>query len=796
MRSRLLLLVSCFLLIYSFLLGIPMEASAAPKLDVKTSAGFANKGKYGKGLPLSITVKNTGTAFSGDIVIDGIQDYNTGSGISIPLEIGENETKTIEVALEQYSDVRGWSGSNQQMIHFYEGGWKKGKSIDYTGKANVNPQLYEEETTIVLTLTSNADRLLGFTKLGKNNTPNISRMEVIDVAQLVNFTLPSKATSWSMGDVLVIDEYKLADLTEDQQQAIIEWVKNGGKAIIGASANVVAEVGLMKEYLPLTLGDEQTISKETLGALTKGGKFKEDITAYKADLNKNGQVILEANHTPLVAKLAVGEGEIIQTAFSLGNAPLAKEDDYTKLLEQLIPMKATNLSTQGTMNQMNGELIQHNEIFPSFQVSAIFLLVIVILYIFLLGPLLYFLLKNKDKREHAWWIIPVLSIVTSLLIFWYGAKDRLLNPQIQQTAVYKVNEDNSLSGVYASALLSNRSGDFEFTAPKNTSMTMSTYSGYMNLNDVHQKSMFEQFADHQSLTIRNSRYWGVNSMFGQTRINDIGRLDIQLNVEDGAVKGTVKNNFPFALKDVSIWSGVKWLELGDIKPNETLNVTQTINGSILLSPMQIGMTWMEKAKNKKELLKNRQQSARNLAYQLLDGNDQPAIVAWVDEVLLPIELKTQKAERTSLSLIVQNFNPKTNLSGEFVLPANAMAKDINSKMGGYIEQNAEDINSWYLDDGEYDVSWTIPDSILDKKVKWVELQLANTDKQTVTLHLFNVKKDKFEEITDARLIVDKDVSQYISKDGQVIYKLMKDAGNKGEMRTVLPELQLKGEVQK
>ncbi|MGE7622020.1 DUF7408 domain-containing protein [Viridibacillus sp. NPDC096237] len=796
MRSRLLLLVSCFLLIFNFLPGIQIEASAAPKLDVKTSVGFENKGKYNRGLPLTITVKNTGTAFSGDIVIDAMQDYNTGSGMAIPIELGENETKTIEVAFEQFSDAFVGNGSNQQMIHFYEGGWKKGKSIKYTGKAKVNPQLLEEDTPIVFTLTSNADRLLGFTKLGKNNT---TKMEVIDVAQLTNFTLPSKAASWSAGDVLVIDEYKLADLSEEQQKAIIEWVKNGGKAIIGASANVDAEVGLLKEYLPLTLGEERTVSKETLKTLTKGGNFKENATAYEAEINKKAVVILEADHSPLVAKLAVGKGEVIETAFSLGNAPLAKEDDYTKLLEKIVPIKVSNQALQSVMNQMNWEIVSQNETFPSFQVSAILLLVIVVLYIFLIGPLLYFLLKNKDKRGHAWWIIPVLSIVTSLLIFWYGAKDRLLNPQIQETAVFKVNDDSSLSGSYASALLSNRSGNFEFTAPKDTSMSMSmsnTYTGYRNLNDVHQKAMLEQFADHQSLTIRNSRYWAVNSLVGNTQINDVGRLDIQLDVEGGAVKGTVKNNFAFKLKDVSIWSGVKWLELGDIEPNETLKVTQTINGSILLSPMQMGMPGIEPAKNKKEVLKNRKQSARNLAYQLLDGNDQPAIVAWVDEVLLPIELKTQKAERTSLSLLVQNFNPKTNLSGDFVLPANAMTKEINSTMGGYVEQTFEDINSWYLDDGEYDVNWTIPHSILDKKVKWTELQLANTDMQTLTINLYNVKKDKFEEISDARFIVDKDVSHYISKDGHVIYKLIKNVGKYNDNRTVLPELQLKGEVQK
>ena len=44
--------------------------SAAPNLQVKVTTGFNGKAKYGEGLPITITVENTGDAFSGDIVLD------------------------------------------------------------------------------------------------------------------------------------------------------------------------------------------------------------------------------------------------------------------------------------------------------------------------------------------------------------------------------------------------------------------------------------------------------------------------------------------------------------------------------------------------------------------------------------------------------------------------------------------------------------------------------------------------------------------------------------------------------
>ena len=55
-------------------------ALAAPELKVSVSAGLDGKAKYGKGAPVTLTVENTGTAFSGDMVIDMDYTYSMGAG--------------------------------------------------------------------------------------------------------------------------------------------------------------------------------------------------------------------------------------------------------------------------------------------------------------------------------------------------------------------------------------------------------------------------------------------------------------------------------------------------------------------------------------------------------------------------------------------------------------------------------------------------------------------------------------------------------------------------------------------
>ncbi|UZN00237.1 hypothetical protein OL548_10880 [Lysinibacillus sp. MHQ-1] len=60
----------------------------------------------------------------------------------------------------------------------------------------------------------------------------------------------------------------------------------------------------------------------------------------------------------------------------------------------------------------------------------------------------------------------MFSIVLSIGLFIVGAKDRIVQPQVQQSAFYKVNEDSSLNGYYVESILTNRSGDFIVNADK------------------------------------------------------------------------------------------------------------------------------------------------------------------------------------------------------------------------------------------------------------------------------------------------------------------------------------------
>lgn len=777
-----------------------IDALAAPNLQVKATAGFNGKAKYGEGLPITITVENKGDAFSGDIVLDILESYNLGNAQAVPFEIGAGETKTIQIAASGLTEDYMYQGSNAQLIHFFEGGWEKGKSIDFKGTKNLRASFTDPASNFYLTLTNSADRLKVLSQIKQQ--AQLSG-EVIHVAQLSNFTFPTEAAAWEMADYIVIDEFVLADLEEKQQQAIVDYVSVGGNVIVGASDNTATELGKLGSNLPLNLqASTVSLSADKVSALTANNKLSNDLKVYEASLNEGAIELLNLDGTTIAAKKTLGSGSIIQTTFSLGDEPLAKDPAYSDLLTTVMQSvkvkKNSSMYGYNSKDQLVYELGSTNSLFSSFKVSTPLMIGIVVVYMILVGPLLYILLKRKDKREYAWGIIPLTAIIASAAIFGYGARDRIARPQVQQSSFLYVNEDNSLNGYYSESLLSNKSGEFAFSAPSTTTMiaqrSMNAFTGQSP--NVHEQVILEKHATNSELTFRDVGYWSVSTFFGNTQLQDVGNFGVDLRVESSKLIGTVQNNFPFALKEVSVWSGSKLIPLGDLQPGERMDVNKEL-GTVMLTPTSnpyfnrnFGMPSM----NNDNLLEQRKQSLFSTSQMFSQLGTSPAITAFSEDNLIPIELKDKKVEMSALHLIIQPFKAETIFAGEFVLPANTFTVNVNTEQYGKYMEPVENSNlEWHLQDGEYNVYWKAPDTIPSDKVLWTQLQIANTDRNSQNIEIWNYDTQAYEAIDESRYTVTDNIQSYINKNGEVHYKLTKKA-IQGDTYSRLPEVRLKGEV--
>lgn len=781
------------MLVMSFILPTT-QASAAATLEVKATAGVSGKAKYQSVVPLQVTVKNNGADFSGDMAINSSNSYEAASALVVPIDIAAGEEKTFSFYLDGLAD---YSYSDTDLFAFYEGNIEKGKKIAYKGTKRLQSNFLDPSSTFIYTLTDKSDRLSALLRLSTFVAQ--SNVEVFNINQLKDYTLPEDSQGLAMANVIVVDEVAIADLTQKQQEALLKWVQDGGTLLLGAADQINATAGIFKEYLPLSLSQEMTaISAEALTKLSGGGIFTQPISVYAATSSEGSLPVLTENNAVLAAKKKVGSGEVIQTTFSLGDQPLASMDGYGALLAKV--MNIQSISQQGMMrqgqsplDQISYELRTINELFPSFEVSVSYMLIVIILYILIIGPILYFVLKKADKREHAWWIIPSISVVLSIVLFIVGAKDRIVQPQVQQSAFYKVNEDNSVNGYYVESILTNRSGDFVVNADQNTTaVALRNYNNFTGtMGPLHESSYIKENASGSTLTLRDLSYWSVQSFGGKTSAQNIGKMDIDITLKNEKLTGTVKNNFPFALKDVTLISGVKEVKLGDIEANGTLQVNKELKTTVLQKPSIFNNYNYSYPSKKDEVNPMRIERMKTLALPLVEKDNQPILTAWTDQAVVGVELETS-ANMSPITMLVQPFKGKVELTGPFTMKRNNFSYSVEPlSANGYYEKIEEELNKWYLSEGLYEVTMTMPDQFMDAVESLNELTISNKDVSRMQLSIWNNETNIYEPLVDTKQVFTDKVSTYFNQDGELRIEIKYGPDPSGE-QTKLPDIELKG----
>lgn len=777
------LLLLCAIAFISCLFFLPQPSLAAPEITIESNAGLQNKVKYEKGLPVQFVLTNAGTDFSGDLVVSFTETYSLGGGISVPVELAAGETKTIQVALPGLSDAYSMSGTAAQTIYLYEGGWEEGKSLVFKGAKNLKPSFFPPTSTFIATLTNNSDRLLPLSQLSPVGSEST---QVFHLNQLSQFSMPTESLAWETVDYLLIDEFAFSDFSESAQQAVLQWVQQGGNIVVGSTENIEAEMGVFSEFLPLDIGASTEVAVPAL---------ENPIAAFDASAKEGAQVLTQQEGQVLAARQQIGAGSLTQTSFSLGDEAVSSQKGYKNLITNFFPANNNTFAAnqgQSVKEYMTYEVGQVNELFESFAVSKTLIMAIIFIYIILIIPVLYIVLKKRDKREYAWIVIPGVAIITSIGLFAIGAKDRISNPQIQQTGFFVVDQDKGLNGYYMDSLLSNKGGDYQFTAPAATTMSYRMNSQFMEENP-QQSAILEKQATQNQMTLRDMRYWSVASVIGQSYIDNVGNFDIQLAVEDKTVSGTIKNNFPFALEDVSIWTGTRLLALGNLNPGEELEVNETIQSNILPSASAINSSMSYQPIADKEALKKaRKQTILAMSYsQFEESQSAPYVIAYTNDAIVPITLEDQRPSVSALHLVAQPFSPATTLSGELELKPDAFSLNVKPLgNAGYFEKISNDPYLYYLENGDYEAIYSISNSVDLTKVDWQELTVS-TSQSGAEMSILNLKTGETEVIADNKKVISEAFENYISPEGEIKFTI-KAAANSGSPEVSLPKVNLKG----
>ncbi len=237
------------------------------------------------------------------------------------------------------------------------------------------------------------------------------------------------------------------DANRKRREALIEWVRRGGNLIISAGLNpdLFASVPDIAKLLPGTMDPttKKQVPQVSLsswssdsgagGTFTMIGDEKNPIfvTPLKPFTNRTRYKIASTNQDDMIVQAAFGMGRVTYVGFDLDRPPFVEANNRANFWTRLLTASGPALPSPGDRNSsymsddetaqdysnvLQGSLDFFEGTPPiSFGWVALFIFI----YIVLIGPIDYIILKKVIRRlEWTWVTFPLIVILTSTAAYF------------------------------------------------------------------------------------------------------------------------------------------------------------------------------------------------------------------------------------------------------------------------------------------------------------------------------------------------------------------------------------------
>src|SRR5262249_7061720 len=297
----------------------------------------------------------------------------------------------------------------------------------------------------------NGFRLPGNERGGDDQLRGEIRGGWVETAQIIEVgQLPDQWIGYGAVDVMVIgtgaDQDFWGKLSAPQhakrRQALVEWVRRGGRVIFSAGANIDVLEALkeIKDMLPATIppGGKRSItglsfawraagvSSQLSDSIVPLDRKEFALAELQPKTDRPTRTILETNDNPkkpLAVQGPYGQGRVTVVAFDLDRAPFTDWSKRSTFWDNLvaqagysIPSGNQKFDKYGSrMDEYAGALQGNLDYFEGVPVVSFgWVALFILIYIVLIGPVDYLFLKKVVKRlEWTWVTFPVIVITVS-----------------------------------------------------------------------------------------------------------------------------------------------------------------------------------------------------------------------------------------------------------------------------------------------------------------------------------------------------------------------------------------------
>ncbi|MBU3208063.1 tripartite tricarboxylate transporter TctB family protein [Clostridium algidicarnis] len=571
-----------FLLIYG---GNGKTVSAEPideDIEITVEYGFDGRYKIGNNIPIFIEVKNGNKDIEGELQIKFPTTQNQYNIYSQAINLPKESTKNFIMAIP-FMDI---SNEIEVLIE------QNNKPLGSTKVRIENGRLLQNQK-LVGVLSEDFSSLSYFNNIkiqGNDSNKGLSNSNILELdtvaVKLTKDNIGENYKSLDALDILVIDNFDTSVLSRNQYGAIKEWVESGKVLVIGAGSNYSKTLSLFKDGF---------INAEIVGTETKTlnslNKYIDDystgtLNGEVLNINiKDSEVLLKEGNTPIVSKLSKKDGVIILSGIDLGIEPFigwsSRDVFISKLISSNMPNVLKEVGSEGRQNNYNLNNILNTvpkEKLPNIRnISILF-----VVYIMIIGPLGYFILKRFNKRDYIWVTVPVMALAFSLFIYVIGSTTRINKPFSNLFSITIMEDKDSIETKVYSSIISPSKNNLYVEEPEGVDLEFindpDQYNRNTGLNEENKKLNLKVIYDGNKtyFEFQDMKPFKLNSFNFNKKDVVLNELKSNLKFKEGKLQGEIVNTLDTDLESLYIISPFSIYELGDLKKGDTLDVKNVI----------------------------------------------------------------------------------------------------------------------------------------------------------------------------------------------------------------------------
>ena len=625
----------------------------------------------------------------------------------------------------------------------------------YSKKIDLNPVGPNDIICLILTSDSSHFNPLPGLKLPK-------RGEVKTAFPAPGY-LPSRWIEYDGIDVIVLDDIDLELFSEKQRAALKQWLVSGGRLIItaqGAERN--ANNTTFKQIFKGMIGNRiEMINADLLGRYSGyRDDLIEKVNIIQITVPKSDEIFSKGGY-PMLIRQERGLGQVIVCAFDTRNVFLqdpTKLDGFYRSIWTRLLIPDSMISNKAWSTRF----LVPKEGKTSFLYGYVgfFLL----LYVIILGPINFVVLKKLDRKEYILFTIPVVVVIFSAFAYvigWSLRTNRVILNSFTVTFATP-GENNLTSKTYLGILSPDRSPYRFWNENVSAFPEESIENDWDEISKIGRMPIEIQINDKFQIENMEIGMWSMRFFKIQHIMEAKDGLQGNALFKDDSLIGSVTNNLPFTLTNCHLVMKWNHTPLGDIAPGTSRDFNLPLVPRIREGNTGGGYWfaheyWKSNPFGEKEL-----EFSNAVCHQYQPVFEKPVLIGWYEPSDIKININREKVDYHSKQLYVCSI-PLYIDSDQISVP---QGLSVSTRVGTELTEEFEDT---FVDIGasrnfsfrigselttQFDMPFSSYDIESDELTVYIKLRKAYPDEpvRPVRLSIYDWGKDSWtilaEHVTD------------------------------------------------